>query len=228
MLYKTKGIVLNFIKYKETSIIVKIFTEKFGLKSYIVNRVRTSRGKKSKMAFFQPLTMLDLVVYNRKNASIHRISEMQVYAVFRSIPYHIVKSTICIFVGEVLLRSVQEEEGDFENVYAFLENSILFLDEAEACFELFHLQFMLKWSHFLGISIPAAEETETMLPVHQMKWLSEEVKSHFNQLILSNYGDKILIPDPIRDEILDYVLQFYGIHLDHFRDLKSLDVLRML
>ena len=52
MTYKTKGIVLNFIKFKESSIICKIFTESFGLQSYIINGVRSSNKSKN-MSLFQ-------------------------------------------------------------------------------------------------------------------------------------------------------------------------------
>ena len=69
MLYKTHGIVLNYIKYKETSIIVKIYTESFGLTSYIVNGVRSKKAR-HKVAFFQPLTLLDMVVYHKKNTQL--------------------------------------------------------------------------------------------------------------------------------------------------------------
>ena len=54
MLYKTRGIVLNHIKYSDTSVIVTMYTETFGRQAYIVNGVR---GKKSKIKanIFQPL-----------------------------------------------------------------------------------------------------------------------------------------------------------------------------
>ena len=45
MVHKTKGIVLRTVKYGETSVIVTILTELFGLQSYLVNGVRTSSGK---------------------------------------------------------------------------------------------------------------------------------------------------------------------------------------
>lgn len=50
MIYSTKGIVLRTIKYGETSVIASIFTESFGVQSYIVNGVRTS-GKKKQSTF---------------------------------------------------------------------------------------------------------------------------------------------------------------------------------
>ena len=72
MLHKTKGIVFRYVPYGETSIIVNIFTELFGLQGYIVNSVRAKSGK-NKIAVYQPLTLLDMVVYHKENAGILRI-----------------------------------------------------------------------------------------------------------------------------------------------------------
>ena len=77
MLYKTRGIALSYIRYKESSIIARIFTETFGMQSYIVNGIR-SKNAKTKIALFQPLTILDLVVYNNKKKDINRISERKI------------------------------------------------------------------------------------------------------------------------------------------------------
>lgn len=74
MLHVTKGIVINFIRYRESSIIVKIYTELFGLRTYIVNGVRNS--KTAKIALYQPLSQVDLVVYENPKADMQRISEI--------------------------------------------------------------------------------------------------------------------------------------------------------
>ncbi|MBS1655487.1 MAG: recombination protein O N-terminal domain-containing protein, partial [Bacteroidetes bacterium] len=63
-LHKTKGIVLRTVKYGETSVIVTIYTELFGIQSYLVNGVRVSSKKGSgKANLFQPSAILDMVVY---------------------------------------------------------------------------------------------------------------------------------------------------------------------
>ena len=72
MYHNTKGIVLNSIKYAETSIISKVYTLEFGLQAYIVNGVRKKNGKST---YYQPLTLLDLQVSNRKQGQLHRIKE---------------------------------------------------------------------------------------------------------------------------------------------------------
>src|SRR6187401_2133657 len=96
LLHKTRGIVFRFTKYGETSIIVNIFTELFGMQSYIVNGVRT-KSAKNKIALYQPLTLLDLVVYHRDNAHILRIKELKCLCHYQSMPTDVRKSTIAMF-----------------------------------------------------------------------------------------------------------------------------------
>ena len=73
MITKTRGIVLNYIKYGDTSIICKIYTEQFGLQSYIINGIRKSKSKN--IGLYQPLNILDLVVYHKKTSGLQRIKE---------------------------------------------------------------------------------------------------------------------------------------------------------
>src|SRR6266550_2315079 len=77
-LHKTKGIVLRTVKYGETSIIVSIFTELFGIQSYLVNGVRTSTKKGSgKANLFQPSAILDLIVYHNELKNLQRLKEFK-------------------------------------------------------------------------------------------------------------------------------------------------------
>lgn len=52
MLVSTEAISLNYVKYSETSIIVKCFTKSDGLKSYLLKGIRTSKKKKINIGFF--------------------------------------------------------------------------------------------------------------------------------------------------------------------------------
>ena len=78
MIHKTKGVVLKTVKYGETSVIVTIYTELFGLQSYIVNGVRKSSKKgPGKANLFQPANLLDLVVYHNELHNLQRIKEFK-------------------------------------------------------------------------------------------------------------------------------------------------------
>jgi DNA repair protein RecO (recombination protein O) len=107
MLYKTRGIVLSHIKYKETSIIARIFTDAFGSQSYIVNGVRSTNAR-TKIGLFQPLTLLDLVVYHNSKKEINRISELKPGFTFHSIPFNIKKMAIALFITELLGKTLKE------------------------------------------------------------------------------------------------------------------------
>jgi DNA repair protein RecO (recombination protein O) len=148
MLLKTKGIVLNQIKYRETSIITKIYTEDFGLKSYIVNGVRT-KSSKTKIGLFQPLTLLDLVVYYKEKTTLHRISEIKCYSPYKSIPFEIKKSSIVLFLSEILNKTLKEEISNKE-LFDFLSTSLIYFDEVKEDYHNFHLQFLFQLSAFLG------------------------------------------------------------------------------
>src|SRR5688572_33382273 len=126
MLHKTRGVVFRFTKYGETSIIVTLFTELFGLQSYIVNGVRSKSGK-NKIALFQPLTLLELIVYHREHANINRIKEIKCLHPYQSIPFDIKKSSLMMFINEVINKAVKEE-SHASDLCNFLIQSFITLD----------------------------------------------------------------------------------------------------
>jgi DNA repair protein RecO (recombination protein O) len=149
MLHATKGIVLHSLKYAETSIIVKIYTELFGIQSYLVRGIRKT-GSKVKTGLFQPLTLLDLVVYHREHASLQTIREVRVAIPYQAIPFDIRKSSVAIFINELIYKSIREEEPN-SAMFVFLWNSCLDLDSTEESVAGFHLRFAIQLMHPLGI-----------------------------------------------------------------------------
>src|SRR5688500_15002953 len=129
MLHKTRGIVINYIKYRETSIIVKSYREEFGIQTYIENGVRSGKTK-NKIVVFQPITLHELVVYDRDTGDIFRISEVKCHAAFQTLPYHFIKSGIAIFMTEVLNKTLKEETPNHD-LFQFVLTSILYLDHQE-------------------------------------------------------------------------------------------------
>lgn len=225
MLHKTKGIVINFIPYRETSVIVKIYTEKFGIQSYIENGVRSARGK-NKIALFQPMTLLDLVVYHDEKKDLHRISEIKCPNPLTSIPYEINKLSISLFINEVLAKTLKEHEEN-EPLFFFLYQSILSLDAMEKHAENFHLIFLAKYSLYLGFAPQSAGEIASQfkdlaiaIPVEA------ESKRYLDFLFTSNYGDEIKMGKDFRNHLLEILIMFYRIHQEEFGELRSLPVLR--
>lgn len=224
MLYKTKGIVLGYIKYRETSIIVKIYTELFGLQTYIVNGIRSAKSRQ-KIALYQPLTQLDLVVYHKHNADINRISEYKCSSQYVSIPFDIRKSTLAIFLTEILNKALKEESEDSE-LFHFIVDSLFVLDHLDHNFESFHIQFMCKLSSFLGFSILSAEEVFSQVHLHvNHKTLAVVEKQLLDELIRVSYQDAPITRGAIRRDLLEILIKFYKLHIASFGEIKSLSIL---
>jgi DNA repair protein RecO (recombination protein O) len=226
MLQKTRGIALSYIRYRETSIIARVYTEEFGLQSYIVNSVRTARSKNNKIALFQPLTLLEMVVYNKHDRDLHRLSEIKTSHPFQSLPFEVSKSTIAMFVTE-MLNKVLKEEASSPVLFRFLVDSVLFLEEARTNYENFHLTFLLKLSFFLGFGPESAREFENQLRENSYPFLpDDEMDAALNSMLRLPYGTAIRISRAARNELLDALVAYYQIHIDTIGEVKSLPVLR--
>ena len=217
---KTRGIVLNFIKYKETSIICRIFTQNLGLQSYII---RGSRSKKSKIALYQPLTILDLEVTHKSNRSLHHITEASIFQPYFSIPFEIKKTVIALFLSEILTKAIREE-GQNSELYDFLENSLIAFDQIEENYSNFHIQFILKLTTYLGIGVETGEIFFKQLDKHELH--NNQQKGNVNRLITENYATFIPLNRQSRKLIIQQVLYFYQLHIDNFGHVKSLAVLK--
>ena len=149
MLVKTHAIVLHFIKYAETSIIVSLYTEKLGRQTIIVNSVFTNKPK-FPPSFFLPLTILELDMYYKAGREIQRIKEINCNFHFQSIPFQINKSAIALFISEVLYKTIKEEEAN-QKLFDFLVNAIKLLDMKEAGIQYFHISFLIQLLKYIGL-----------------------------------------------------------------------------
>lgn len=148
MLHNTPGIVLHQVKYSESSVIAKIYTELYGLQSYMIRGIRSKKSK-IKSALLQHLTLVDLVVDHKAKSNIHNIREIKIAYPFQSIPYNIHKSSIAVFLNEILYHVIKEEEAN-PDLFQFLSNAIQILDLKESHYSVFHYLFLIQLSKYLG------------------------------------------------------------------------------
>lgn len=213
---KSPGIVLNYIRYRETSILVNIYTRSAGIKSFIENGVRSTKGK-HKIALFQPLNLLDLEMF-LKNKGLCRISEAKCHYPFKEIPYKIHKSSIALFLAEVLYKVLKEEEENIP-LFEFLEDQIKQLDESKGGIENFHIRFL--WDLMLYVGIFPGTVKEMFL---QLGNRSKELETTMQQLIEFGHSEKL--NRGIRTEMVLAILDFYYLHLESLGEIKSLAVLQ--
>lgn len=218
MIFKTRGIVFRFTKFRETSIIVTIFTEVFGLQTYIVNGVR-SKSAKNKIALYQPLTLLNLVVYHRANANIERIREVSCLYPYRSLTADVKKSTIAMFLGELLNKTVKEETHTGE-IFEFLYQSFIAMDITNEGYGNFHLIFMLKLCRYLGFGVYNLNE------VLGGRMADVEIEKLLASLLKAEYDTPIPVTNSQRRVVLELLLKFYADHIENLGEIKSVQVLR--
>jgi DNA repair protein RecO (recombination protein O) len=230
MLHKTRGIVLHYIRYGDSSIIVKIYTEQLGLQTYIVNGVRSAKSKTNKIALYQPLTLLDLVVYYEpEKQKLFRINEVRCAVPYQSIPFDIKKTTVVLFLAEILTKTLQEESAN-PALYNFIEQSFLHFDQAQENFDDFHFHFLLQLTLYLGFAPTHAEEIVEQLreanrwrisPAYEQSvitWLQTTLQTDTYTPLASAW----------RSNLLDVLIDFYGLHIEGMQHLRSLEVLREL
>ncbi len=231
MLHKTKGIVLHTIKFTETSVITKIYTEAFGLRSYIVNGVR-NKGAKSKASLFSPMTILDLEIYHRENKNLQRLKDYRPAYIYKSFSHDMIKNSIALFLAEVLYKTIREEEANSE-LYHFIESSFITLDETQKAAGNFHLVFLLRLTRYLGF-FPSitGKETEYFdlkegeftgeIPAHN-SFISQPHSRWMDKLLRGETASEMNLAD--RNFLLDKILLYYGLHLHGFKSVNSHRVL---
>lgn len=224
MIQKTRGIVIHYIKYQDTSIIVKIFTEEFGLVPFIVNGIRSNKSKRS-IGYFQPFSLLDMVAYIKSGRDIQRLSEYKYLKATPSLSTDIRKSTIVLFLSEILGKVLQHEEGNQSDLFDFLYGMILLLDHSKVKIENFHLHFLVNLSPYLGIGISDGESLLESMETEfsdrtTIELISDLVKADLNDLIASSGNE--------RTKALELILQYYEHHGVSIGEIKSLKVLHQI
>lgn len=233
MLIKTKAIVLSALKYQEKSLIVKCFTQSDGLKSYFVPSAFSGKKSNQKIAYFQPLTILEIEANHKNKGTLEYFKEIRLAFPYHSINTDIFKSTIVIFLSEMLHHSIREEEKN-QNLFSFLETALLWLDSHEEMAN-FHLILLLEITKFLGfypdtseMELPFFELNEGIFtPFHGISCLSELETFLFKKLIgLKFDSDQKIFAGTERQILLKILLDYYSAHLDGFKKPKSLEVLK--
>lgn len=232
MLHKTRGIVFKTTNYSESSVVVQVFTEKFGLQSYLINGVKKPKAK-IQMNMLQPLHLVDMVVYYKPSGHIQRVAELRQQPVFLSIPYDIVKSSLVLFLNEVLYKAIRQQTAD-DILFEFLYHAIEILDRMEAGAVNFHLYFLLRLTRFLGF-YPDMTQAETagyfdltngnftkQMPPHA-SLIEQPYTGIWVNLLKSNFDNLHLLHISAADRriILSRILEYYRLHIEGFGQIKS-------
>lgn len=236
---KTSGIVLYVTPYTDSMSIVHLYTEKYGRMGYLLPTGDARRNKRMR-SLFSPFAILELDVEHKPLRELQRIREFRPQALLHQLHSHPVKRAITLFLSEILAKTITEPEPN-RPLYEFLVHSIQILDLLEEGTANFHLCFLIQLSGYLGF-YPNTENQYPgswfdllngtfcpTRPAHPYALPPEEAR-YFLLLMRMNYANlhRFSMNRADRTRILDRFILYFRLHLDGFRELKSLDVLKSL
>ncbi len=225
MLAKTKAIVLRNTNYSETSVISKMYTRELGVRTYMLQGVKRNKSA-IKPAMIQPLSLLDLDVYDKPNSGINRVKEMKTLHLLVNIHESIVKKTIALFLVEVLNQCLIEEHFEY-NLFDFIENQVLKLEKEENV-GMFPIQFLAKLTVHLGVQPQGFYKLETPFlnleeGVYELSsglhGITETSSKIFSEAMAENQVSSYTAAE--RKDALDSILLYYQIHITKNRPIKS-------
>ncbi|PWU02063.1 MAG: DNA repair protein RecO [Bacteroidetes bacterium] len=240
MVHNTRGVVLRTIKYGETSVVVSIYTELFGIQSYLVNGVRTSAKKSSKANLFQPASILDLEAYHNELKNLQRLKEFKWQYIYKDIFFNVRKNAVALFMVELLQKTLKQPEQNSE-LYEFIEDAFINLDGSdEVVTANFPLYFALHLGSFFGFRIQDDYSSKNHLldlaegnfvdirPGHSyfLEQDLSELTSNLLKVMQPIELGEVKLNHKLRRQLLDAYLLFYALHIPDFGSLKSLSVLQ--
>ncbi len=239
MLCKTRAIVLKVVKYSETSLVVKMYTEQFGLRSFLIRSVRKKHPKNSPN-LFQPLSLIEIVFLNKGNTGLVIPKEVTSLYHFKAIPFDVIKSSMILFLNELIYRSIREEEHNQE-FFEFLFDSVIYFDTTETKISNAHIIFALQLTKHLGFFpygefssgspyFLLREGTFNKFTPENDFYLNQSESELLDALLKISIEDShtLELSSAKRKRILEIIILYYQLHLIGFGDIKSLEVLSQL
>lgn len=234
--YKARGIVLGTLKYGEKGVIVHMLTDLYGRQSYMVQGVRpTARG--SKMALLQPMFAVEFEGLVSSKMSMHRIKELSPALTLQSTPFDVRKSTMALFMAEVLYRLIHDNEPH-PDLFELVWGSVAALDAIEEGIANFHLWFLANLSRPLGFSPDNEYSDGAWLDIRDGHFTHTVIAPSMalapdNARILHDmlecdvrYLAEIGLNRTERSAFLEAMLKYYAFHLDSINTVESLRIMR--
>lgn len=229
MLCTTRAITFQVTPYTDSKLIVKLYTEDFGLQSFMLNK--SGKNKKS-FNVFSPLSLTEVVIYKKEKSTIHSIKEVKTDFPFHSIPNDMIKLSIVIFMNEILLKSIREQEEN-SSLFNFVRESLIELEKNTIGVN-FHVHFIAELTRYLGFypqgcyteATPKFDLKEGLFCFKTQsdfivieKNIAQKMGSIFNQ------EKEIVLTGDERKKILDYLILYYDLHLQGLGTIKSRNIL---
>ena len=237
MLISSPGIILSKVRYQDNDLIVKCLTRDLGVVSYMIKNISMSKKSKNKFAFFQLLNILDLETNYNPNRSIQYIKDLKVKYNFTSLHTNIYKSSVVMFLSEILSNIIHIETKDMD-LFDFIEKSLIWYDKSEDS-STFYLIFLMKITHYLGFYPDCTNINYNYFNLEEGLFESSKNSQYviegsslalFKTILGIKFDSNKLpfIDKTNKKDILKNILIYFKLHVDGFKDPKSLKVLNQI
>ena len=229
-------IVLSTLRYKDNDLIIKAFSREIGLVSFIHRGAYKPKKGSTKSAFYQVLSQ-NLISTSAKNNDLKTVRDVTSNYLYTSLYTNVFKSSIAMFLSEVLTASIKEEHQNIA-LFEFLKTAFTYLDLSDH-FANFHLFFLVKLTKFLGFYPDFNENAPNSFNLRtgkfelnlQDNYVIEGESAFFMKAFLKSDFDtyeSIKMNSKQRNDFLNNLLLYFELHLIDFRHPKSLEVLKTL
>ncbi|GAA4233459.1 DNA repair protein RecO [Postechiella marina] len=233
MLTTTNAIVLSKIKYRDHDLIVKCYTQQYGVVSFLIRGILKNKKGHVKAAYFQLLSQIQIVINYKNNKNLQTIKEVKLNHLYTSLHSNIIKSAVVMFLSEVLSSILQEEEQN-ETLYSYLETTLLWFDTHTESSN-FHLLFLLNLTRYLGFYPEEISSEDKYFNLRDGKFENTgygKTSVHGENLtllktLLGTTFDAlhtVKINAKQRQSFLSMILLYFELHLGSFKTPKSLQV----
>lgn len=232
---KTEGIVFRITRFKESSLIMDVYTESHGLQTFFMNSVYTKSNQRL-ASLFQLMNLVELIAYFNENKEMHRIKEVNPLIIYNKIPFDIKRSAIGTFILEICRNSIKGQQSNSE-LFQFIKNIFIKLDISEQLDPYLHFHFLLDFSKILGfhplnnyshinnsfdtmngVFVPYSSSALNIINPKDSELLSKFFNNTPPSEFLTNLKDK--------RNLLQYLILLFKYHIDQFKEIKSIDVFK--
>lgn len=233
MFTSTKAIVLSKLRYSDHDLIVKCYTQQFGVVSYLLKGVLKNKRGTTKTAYFQLLSQLQITSHHRENRSLQTIKDVKLNHHYISLQTNVLKTSVVMFLAEVLSSVLIEAEQN-DTLFSYLEATLLWLDNHSECSN-FHLLFLLNLTKHLGFYPDTSNIDYEYFNLYDGKFQNKKIEKYsisgenlmlLKQLLGTTFDTLPLIKIKAkqRQSFLNMFLLYFELHLGSFKKPKSLHI----
>ena len=216
MIIDTDAIVLHRIKYKNNSLIARLFTKKNGKISIIVNNATRQKG--NMFGVIEPPNIIKLIYFERKAGSLQICNEASFLSNNLSMKSDLLKLSVGLSVVEIIDKTLQDNDVNL-NIYNLADKTLNILNSTQTNPQLILSFFLLHITCYLGF-MPSLHPEEN-------PQLNQEMKINIRKLAQCKIDDLAAI-ETVDINFLDIITFFENYIREHLKLNKKIQSLNMI